>query len=1117
MAEVDKHTLMYDVLKSFNTAVITTKLYPPSSPQVDSAEKAGYNALVSFVKRFGPLSLSFYDDEPRLCGLPISQKTLGKIPGFEVFQQLRLLQMNYFVIDGRINKKLFRQLLVFFITSPKLIRGEGGGRSYTLNLGINEFFPLEYSDDNTELFNDAFADVLHKLFEEKRIRSEHLHSFVHPIDTQNEMGQRKAAALADLLQKKTSFADLVLGGFSSVCKGNCRIGGITFPKSLPVLLDNIETIISKKDRDRLAKECGALFVSELDDFALHILFLQDLITPFGEKLYYHLLRSMGIRLDAVAELMRRELETLKTDLGKASDQYVRVKRRVQLFLSTEQGQHYSLRAKTKKLLESGEKERQAKRIEAGVKALLQGDLSRFYSKEISEQLPATIGSLIHKKKEKPAAQIVEQLVREIARSAEKDKRNVLIPCLIEIGEHLVNNEKWAWLERLSAPLMAWLKGEDEAHAAVEKATEVLICLQNHYFDEKNYDKAEKILSFFFLIRSGKLKKDESFVSLVAKVQDMSIEKVRLISLLEKVTAGGKDVLYFERQLILLGPMSARFLLKKLFTLEEKEIRLKVLALLSKMGGILPPILIEKLREPMPWFAKRNVLRLLAVTGTERDILPITDYLNHEDIRVQQEAFDCILKLSGEDRKTNLLDALNVANGGMKERIVRALIPLADDHVVRVVLDMVKDWRYFPEETCYQLLIETFHLLGRIHSKEGEKFIMQFLAMERDKETKKLPGQVWVSAKEALRRIRLHRISSKKDTGKVEEEENRKTQPNRTYITSDPDEAAIQKKIQMGNLEEASDDLLLLVEKMVERRCFKEAELLREWLVQINGNALHKIMRAAEIIENGKSNGVLNDYLQIWSSLQDSLTTEEFNALYYSMDHLSYSGEEMLVSQGDYCPALFFINHGKIKIFYKDDNKEVFIKNFLPGEIFGIETFFDSSFWTVSAVAVTSSEVSVLSLRKTKAWASQYPGLEAKLQDFCIRNKNTIARSIKEHHTSRREYEHLKLQGDVVVHILKEDGSKTGAQVQGDLLDISQGGGAFTLRITHKKNARFLLGRKICAQFHSTTGVESILSVEGILISVRSLYSRSNEYSIHIRFVEPLKKEEVTGIIEACLG
>ena len=1120
MTEADKLQVAHDVLKSFNSAVTTTKLYPSSSPQVTAAEENGFKQISAFVERYKVISFCLNEDEPTICGFPVNQKSLGKVTGHEVYQQLRLLEMNHLVLDKRLDRNLYRQLLVFFISSPQLINREGGGRSFAANLGLLDFFPLDYEMDVPEVQEDHFALLLQRLLEEKRVRTENILSLTQKIDTSTEAGKKKCALLAGLTDDREKIVDLVAASIAQCLKGVERVGEITFPKSFSVTLANLDIVVARDATEKLAIACAAFFVANLNDFALHTLLLREFPSRFGRLLYGSLVKALAVRLDGVVELFEEEKKVLKANAGTGSSQYRSVVRAVDAFFETDRGKQYRVREKAKKNLQQGEKDRQTKRIQAGVSALLKGDSSRLQNKEIVDHLPATVSSLVSHGKDKVAAQIIEKIAREIAKGGGKTD-SMLIKCLTLIGQRLVDNEKWGWLEKLSIPLMAWLKEVQDADEVFENTVEILNYLQNYYWEHKKGEKADRILALFFAIRTGKLKKNDEIVSLVGKVQDLSIERPVLVALLQECVEEENDLL--DRRLVMLGPLSVRFLLQVLLTSEEKPVRLKVLALLGYMGPLLPPLLIEKLHEPMPWFAKRNLLKLLAASGSEKDILVVADYLNHEDIRVQKEAFACIEKLSGEERKTNLLEALSLATGAMKEQVVRALIPLVDSVVVGEIIALAEDWKLFQEETRDGLLLQIFNLLSRTSQNEAAEFIQNFLDFEKRKEARGVAPRVWQAARDSLRQVRLQQRSSREKSGygypdpsegdaveKVADEE----VGERPLITDYDEEVRIRKELDNGNVDKARELLVELIEKVSSVQNFVQAEQLRNWLIETDATALQDIIKSAEIIDRYKSEGISDDYLQVWSSLQDQLSTEEFNALYYAMEHYTLAGEEVLVRQGDDRPTLFFVNHGKVKIYFNDKNREVFVKNYRSGEVFGCETFFDSTFWTMSAAALERSQISALPLGNTENWKDDHPSLQSKLQEFCNRHQG-VAEDIRAQQQSRRQYDRTRIGGDVLVEVLEKDGRETGVKMKGELADVSLGGFSFLIRISRKKNARIMLGRPIKIQIPSKRENGGLLKTDGFFISIRSLYSMNNEYSAHVCFSEVLAKEDLKGVLDAC--
>ena len=241
-----------------------------------------------------------------------------------------------------------------------------------------------------------------------------------------------------------------------------------------------------------------------------------------------------------------------------------------------------------------------------------------------------------------------------------------------------------------------------------------------------------------------------------------------------------------------------------------------------------------------------------------------------------------------------------------------------------------------------------------------------------------------------------------------------------------------------------------------------------------------------MIEEQKSVSINKDYLQIWASLYDSLTTEEFNALYYSMEHKTYDEEVSLVEQKMSRPELFFINNGQVKLYYNDKNSEVLVKVARQGEILGVDTFFDASMWTISASTLSQSDISSLHLKKTKNWENEFPSLESKLHDFCQKHHG-LHRDLTKPGKNRREDKRYAVTGRVTAAILDKSGQDTGVKVAGELSDVSSGGVSFALRISQKKNARVLLGRNVRVQVASSATQLKRVYLEGVLARFRRVH------------------------------
>ncbi len=324
----------------------------------------------------------------------------------------------------------------------------------------------------------------------------------------------------------------------------------------------------------------------------------------------------------------------------------------------------------------------------------------------------------------------------------------------------------------------------------------------------------------------------------------------------------------------------------------------------------------------------------------------------------------------------------------------------------------------------------------------------------------------------------------------------------------PEEQQIRKLFDQGEKEQGKKLLLKLIESLAGQRNFAKAEELREWLIEIDSLALSDIIKAAEIIEKEKEAAVDKEYLNTWSGLSDLLDPEDFSSLYHILEHRSFAKGEIIARQGSRQSALYFINSGRVELFYRENDKEILIKTLGPGDILGSGTFFEVSVWTLSARSL-GAELSLLQVIKLQELKEEHPSLESSLNDFCLKFRIPYE-SIKKLGRDRRTLERKRIRGRTAMSLLDKDRKNTGVGAKGELFDISVGGLSFFLRISQKKNARLLLGRKV--RMALPLSGERSFHVMGTILAVRSQPVVGNEYSVHICFDKELSPRDLLELL-----
>lgn len=315
------------------------------------------------------------------------------------------------------------------------------------------------------------------------------------------------------------------------------------------------------------------------------------------------------------------------------------------------------------------------------------------------------------------------------------------------------------------------------------------------------------------------------------------------------------------------------------------------------------------------------------------------------------------------------------------------------------------------------------------------------------------------------------------------------------------EELVDRYLEKGQKETAVKLLFDLVSRYAKIKNFIKAEALRDKLFDVDPMALSEITKAAEIIEEEKSESIDQNHRQIWSELYDSLSADEANALFYAMEEAVYDSDHVVFNQGQLNSNLYFIDHGSLKIVYRQGRKEFLLKTLEQGSIAGEDTFFPIAVCTTSFITISRVSLHFLKRGVIKEWKEKYSALGSRLNDYCSNFENVNA-LIKEKGLERRVYKRINASGRVQAQILSVSGSPVGKPFKGEMTDLSMGGVCFQIKASGHESARLLLGRKLNLQFMppadlSTNKIDQNATVVGVG------YHLFNDYSIHVKFDELL--------------
>lgn len=299
-----------------------------------------------------------------------------------------------------------------------------------------------------------------------------------------------------------------------------------------------------------------------------------------------------------------------------------------------------------------------------------------------------------------------------------------------------------------------------------------------------------------------------------------------------------------------------------------------------------------------------------------------------------------------------------------------------------------------------------------------------------------------------------------------------------------------------------DDLAAAIKKAALEGNFNTAEALREQLIKIDPMNLKLIVSTGEIIEEQKTKHLDKDHLAVWDGLYGDLTEEEGNGLFYSLEPALIETNKLLQVQGKLSNRLFFIDSGKVALFYRKEGKNIVAIQLSRGDIVGESSFFEISLCPLSAA--TQSETKLYSLRRSaaEAWQEAHPGLYEKVAEFC-RKQGKTGEAIAANELDRRSARRYPISGVASAVVLQKDGSPGANRFKGGLSDISQSGLCFDIKCSRQETARALLAAEVELALEFDGRQEAPLQLKGQITKVG--FHLHNDYSVHVKFNEPLEE------------
>lgn len=777
----------------------------------------------------------------------------------------------------------------------------------------------------------------------------------------------------------------------------------------------------------------------------------------------------------------------------------------------------------RKLLAQEERKRADRRLLKLVSDLEHGHGEVLHNDELLEKLPGLITTYCQSGNRDRVKVLFDKLSDCTCSESPTLRERSVIALSLCLGG-LQYSEHSDLIKQVTGILLRWLRLETDYFSVCGTICKQLENLGMRMLEEGLWNECEYLLEVFHKIQSGIIEKSNSIRGVVSKAQEgmatsYILEELTLVCLRGR----GERRLKAEKILIHLGSRAAEYLLDTLLKCQEKADRLRLIGLIPATGYAAIPVLKASLEKDLPWYGIRNIILMIAAMDDPELIPLIMPCLEHEDIRIQQQVLDCISEVAEENTGTYLLTALSKVNDELKVSLVGFLGQLGEPRAIDAFLDLLAERDSF-SPTIRDELLQNLAIQVRLSDSIRAVNLLTMLIEERGREYNPKTDPVVQVASQTLQILKPRFEQSDPPTDcEVPEGDDYDVPLEQVSFANDPViRNAAKQSVQQINEEIATllgKGQVTAASKMLYDKCieaakekkFDEAEMLRDRILEIDPNALAEVIKAGEKIEEERSSSITLNHISIWQDLYDSLTTEEFNALYYSLDAQEFSAGSVVVEQGMNKPCLYFINSGQARLTCWRGDDEIFLKKLGPGEIVGAGPFFDVSVWTVSLTVFGKTNLHILERGKFIELLDKYPGLEPCLSDYCLKTE-TISDLLRMSGEDRRQYARFPVVILVKHTLLDESGQPSMRSFKGEIADISCGGLSFNIRISRKENARLLLGKGITSVIPAGDG-ESV-ECNGKIVAVRFQSYVESDYSVHVQFNEIITKQNVKRIVDA---
>ncbi len=720
MADTDIRQKALDALVIFNTAIKNVRLYPPASATIINTTERLNQAFQEMLALENPVIFAESEKSILICGNPLNQKDQEKIQVAALLNILLGFGLKSISFEKGLEKAELAAFTEILSRKPDLIESEGGLAQILAENNVTHIHSDQkiYTAVNTEpktipglmISDEQIANFFMSTHPELSADPKKLKELAQDPEW---LSHSFHTGLIQLMGQKGALPDIQITE---------RLGNMIG------LMDKVSGSLERKDRESISKRIG-----------------EDIVTA-----------DPGMAPELTTQKMEHLFDGMFTQylIGKLEDiKYAGAKKTGDGTASGKSETGTDNNGLKARLIQIAEK--LCLSLKENEKAL--------FDEPLMSALPKIIGQLIVRKEQKTTIKIINNLIDKLF-SENAEVRARAAKALTGIIESLPAGRKTEIIESISGRLIEWIKIETSVTPAYKTVCKYLQNTVQGFINQMLFSETISFLDVFNNINSGTLEKNDA-------IREISAQLIRNLATEENITLLFKEFHTNEHDnkdeagkiLSRFGDITLKSMLDNLMKSSDGNERVLIMQLIIGTGQRAIPLVMERIRENVPWYYLRNIAYILGQIGNEETAGALQPFLLHENERMRQEALKSISRTGGNRRGKLLITALNSTDEKFKLNVIEALGNAKATDIVPDLTNLLKT-RPFVTTAARILMEENIcAALGDIGSPEAIPVLSEIAETKSFFSISTYPEKVKAAAARALESIRKNRAGSSPGT------------------------------------------------------------------------------------------------------------------------------------------------------------------------------------------------------------------------------------------------------------------------------------------------------------------------------------------------------------------